>query len=396
MKPLMISAEERALRRERIERKMQSEGMQGAVLFSPTSIFYLVGFHFIPTERPMALVLKDGKTTLFVPRLEHEHAEGVSDADMVRSYPEYPSELHPMKRLAQLLGELGLATGKIGVDADGYASSWGYRGPRLSQVLPEADVATGVGQWVEEMRMSKSDAELALIRESCRWGNLAHVLLQRYSVAGAREIDISMRATSEATSAMIDTLGPIYRSAGSASASAGFRGQIGPNSALPHAVTINATLKQGDTLVTGAGADIYGYHSELERTMFVGEPNAEQRRFFEHMLAAQNLAISLIQPGIPCSAVEQEMQRFYREHNLVPYTRHHTGHNIGLQGHEMPFLDLGDETILEPGMLFTIEPGLYVEGLGGFRHSDTIVVTKDGSESLTYYPRQLEDLICGM
>ena len=392
----MISASERADRRKQVEQRLQNEGLNGAVIFSPTSIFYLVGFHFIPTERPMALVLKDGTTTLFVPRLEQEHAEKISDADVVRSYPEYPSELHPLHRFADLLRELGLATASIGVDADGYASSWGYRGPRLSQVVPEAKITPGVGQWIEEMRMCKSDQELALIRESCRWGNLAHVLLQRYSVPGAREIDISMRATAEATSAMIDTLGPIYRSAGSATASAGFRGQIGANSALPHAVTINATLKPGDTLVTGAGADIYGYHSELERTMFVGEPNAEQRRFFDYMLQAQDLAISLIRPGIPCSSVEREMQRFYQENGITPYTRHHTGHNIGLQGHEMPFLDLGDETVLAPGMLFTIEPGFYVEGLGGFRHSDTIVVTENGSESLTYYPRDLDSLICGL
>ncbi|MCL6452366.1 MAG: Xaa-Pro peptidase family protein [Alicyclobacillus sp.] len=395
MEPLVITREERAARRARVLASMQERSLDAAVIFSPTSIFYLIGFHFIPTERPMAMILRASDTTLFVPRLEHEHAEQVSDALRVVSYPEYPSPVHPMQRLAELLKELGLANARLGVDSDGYGSSWGYRGPRLSQVVEGATVVPEVGAWIEEMRMCKSPAELALIRESCRWGNLAHVLLQRYSKPGAREIDISMRATQEATAAMIDTLGPIYRPAGSASASAGFRGQIGPNSALPHAVTVNATLRAGDTLVTGAGADIYGYHSELERTMFVGEPNAEQRRFFELMLGAQNLAISLIRPGIPCKEVEQEMQRYYQEHDIVAYTRHHTGHNIGLQGHEMPFLDLGDDTILQPGMLFTIEPGLYVNGLGGFRHSDTVVVTETGVEVLTYYPRNLDALICG-
>lgn len=396
MKPLVITSEERRERRERVLSRMHDAGMDAAILFSPTSIFYLVGFHFIPTERPMALILRDSGSTLFVPRLEHEHAEHISDADKVVSYPEYPSEIHPMTRLATLVEEMGFASRKIGVDADGYSSSWGYRGPRLSAILSEATISPVIGAWVEEMRMCKSDAELALIRESCRWGNLAHVLLQRYSKAGAREIDISMRATAEATSAMIDTLGPIYRPAGPASAFAGFRGQIGANSALPHAVTVNATLREGDTLVTGAAADIYGYHSELERTMFVGEPNETQRKFFDLMLGAQDLAISLIRPGIPCSAVEEEMQRYYLDHDIVAYTRHHTGHNIGLQGHEMPFLDLGDDTILKPGMLFTIEPGLYVDGLGGFRHSDTVVVTNTGVELFTYYPRDLESMICSV
>jgi len=395
MEPLVISRAERAVRRAKVLQKMQEAGMDAAVIFNPTSIFYLVGFHFIPTERPMALVLREQGTVLFVPRLEQEHAEHVSDVDEVRSYPEYPTQVHPMQRFAALLSELGLGSVTLGVDADGYASSWGYRGPRLSQTLPEAKVVAEIGSWIEDMRMSKSPAEVALIRESCRWGNLAHVLLQRYSKAGQREIDISMRATQEATSAMIDTLGPIYRPAGSASAHAGFRGQIGANSALPHAVTVNAMLRHGDTLVTGAAADIYGYHSELERTMFVGEPNAEQRKFFELMVGAQDLAISLIKPGIPCSAVEAEMQRYYQSHDVVVNTRHHTGHNIGLQGHEMPFLDLGDETVLQPGMLFTVEPGLYVNGLGGFRHSDTVVVTETGVENLTYYPRDIESMICG-
>lgn len=395
MEALMIRPDERAQRRAKVLANMEEAGMDAAVLFSPTSIFYLAGFHFIPTERPMALILQASGITLFVPRLEHEHAEKISDATKVVSYPEYPSPEHPLTRFASLLAEMGLGAKTLGVDADGYGSSWGYRGPRLSQVVPEAKIVPEVGTWIEDMRMCKSPAELQLIRESIRWGNLAHVLLQRYSVPGAREIDISMRATAEATSAMIDTLGPIYRPAGSASASAGYRGQIGANSAFPHAVTVNATLRPGDTLVTGAGADVYGYHSELERTMFVGEPNAEQRRFFDLMLQAQDLSISLIRPGIPCSAVEEEMQRFYRDHDIVPYTRHHTGHNIGLQGHEMPFLDLGDQTILQPGMLFTLEPGLYVEGLGGFRHSDTVAVTDDGVEVMTYYPRDLDSLICG-
>lgn len=396
MKPLVIDAAEYATRRTRFLDALSSSGASGAVLFSSTSIFYLVGFHFMPTERPMALVIRpNGSTHLFVPRLEQEHAEKVSHADTVSSYLEYPGEVHPMNHLKDVLVSYGMDHGSIGVDSDGYASPWGYRGPRLSQLLTDVNVQPVVGAMIEDMRMCKSTAEIALIRESCRWGNLAHSLLQAYSFPGAKEIQISNRASSEATSAMLQTLGPIYRPAGSAMASATFRGQIGANSALPHAVTINATLRAGDTLVTGAGADVYGYHSELERTMFVGQPNQKQVELYDYMVQAQDLAMSLIKPGITCSAVEIEMQRFYRENDLVSYTRHHSGHNIGLLGHEMPFLDVGDETVIQPGMLFTVEPGLYLEGLGGFRHSDTVVVTNDGIEMLTYYPRDLESMICG-
>lgn len=395
MKPLVIEPWELRERRNHFRELMEERGPVAAVLFNPTTIFYLVGFHFLPTERPMALFLRpSGETHLFVPRLEHEHAQKIADVDTVSSYAEYPGYVHPMEQLKEIVTEYGADKGALGIDSDGYGSAYGYQGPRLSDLLPNANLVS-VGGIVENMRMCKSSRELDLIRESCRWGNLAHTLLQAYSRPGAKEIEIANRASSEATTAMIQTLGPIYRPASHGTAMAIFRGQIGANSALPHAVTINATLKPGDTLVTGAAADVYGYNSELERTMFVGEPSSEQRRLFAHMLQAQDLAMSLIKPGIPCSAVEEEMQRFYRESNLTSYTRHHSGHNVGLLMHEKPFLDVGDETVIQPGMLFTVEPGLYLEGLGGFRHSDTVVVTETGVEMLTYYPRDLESLICG-
>ena len=84
--------------------------------------------------------------------------------------------------------------------------------------------------------------------------------------------------------------------------------------------------------------------------------------------------------------------RYFEEHDLLRYWRQHTGHAIGLRNHEAPFLDVGDETVVEPGMVFTIEPGVYVAGLGGFRHSDTVVVRADGIEILTDYPSDLESL----
>ena len=86
------------------------------------------------------------------------------------------------------------------------------------------------------------------------------------------------------------------------------------------------------------------------------------------------------------------MRAYYEQHDLMPYWKHHVGHAIGLRYHEGPFLDLGDPTIIQPGMVFTVEPGLYSKGVGGFRHSDTVVVTENGLESLTYYPRDLESL----
>lgn len=137
---------------------------------------------------------------------------------------------------------------------------------------------------------------------------------------------------------------------------------------------------------------MWGYHSELERTMVIGTPTAEQRRLFEHMKAMQEVAFGAIRPGARCSDVDRAVQDYFEVHGLMEYWKHHSGHAIGLRYHEAPFLDLGDHTEIVPGMVFTVEPGLYVPGLGGFRHSDTVAVTVDGVEYLTYYPRDLESL----
>jgi Xaa-Pro dipeptidase len=148
----------------------------------------------------------------------------------------------------------------------------------------------------------------------------------------------------------------------------------------------------GDVLVTGAGAAMWGYHSELERTMVIGPADDEQRRFFEHTKAVQEVAFEALRPGAKCSEVDKAVRRYYEEHDLMPYWKHHTGHGIGLRYHEGSFLDSGNHTVLQPGMVLTVEPGLYVAGLGGFRHSDTVVITEDGMDLITYYPRDLESL----
>jgi hypothetical protein len=155
--------------------------------------------------------------------------------------------------------------------------------------------------FVEDRMMIKSPAELELIRESVRWGNLAHMLLQRYTLVGATETEVGKQATDEATLAMLDAIGPIYRSNDpfSEGASAGYRGQIGRNAAIPHSLAGNLTFQPGDVLVTGAGAPVWGYNSELERTMVIGEASADQRRYFDHMLAVQDLAMAASNPAGP-------------------------------------------------------------------------------------------------
>ena len=393
MKAIRLTDAEFVRRRRAAAREMSARNLDVLCLFSPTQVFYLTGFPFLATERPIGVVFDPGRddVTLFIPLLEREHAEEAC-IDGVLTYDEYPGDCHPMKQLAVWIGERFAAGDRIGVDGDGYGGGYGYTGPSLSGLVAGEVVASK--DLIERMMRIKSEEEIALIRESCRWGDVAHRLLQEYSAPGLGESDISIRASRDASMQMIDALGPDYRAmrSGAFCAHAGFRGQIGAQSAVPHAITINAVLQPGDVLVTGAAAEIGGYLSELERTMILGEPTDEQTRLFGLMVGAQDLAFEEIRPGARCGDVDRVLMDYYRDHDLCDSWRHHTGHSIGYGMHEAPFLDVGDETPIEPGMVLTVEPGIYVPGFAGFRHSDTILVTETGIEMLTDYPRDLEKL----
>jgi len=379
-------------RRKKILDTIGQRGMTGLVLFNPNKVGYFSRFTFIQTERPMAYVLTADRSGLLIPMLEREHAEEYAMVDTILPYPEYPGERHPLEFLKDILIDMGLQNAQIGVDSDGYGQVYGYRGPKVSELLPDATI-TSVNDDIEYMQMLNSEAELDLIRESCKWGNLAHQYLQEFCEVGVGETDIALRASLRASLEMMAELGSEYRPmTWGLPASAGFRGQVGKDSALPHAISSNVKLQKGDILVTGAGAAVWGYGSELERTMVMGEPSKEQETYFNHMFTLQTLAMDAIKPGVTCASVDQEVMRYYREHNLMGTWRHHSGHAKSQLIHEAPFLDVGDERVIEVGMVFTVEPGIYVPGFAGFRHSDTVAVTETGIEMLTFYPRDLESL----
>lgn len=389
---LNITAAEFQARADKLLEYLRSQEISGVVLFNNYYILYFTGFAFIPTERPIAFVMNAmGEKAMFVPRLELEHAQSKTGFKRVDAYTEYPFTPHPMETLKKTLADMAIM-GKIGADNDGYPWIFGYRGPALSE-LTGASVLPVAG-FIEDLMMVKSERELSLIRESVKWGNLAHRLLQRYTKVGATETEVSMRATNEATLAMYDTLGHLYASYSMLGdgAGAGYRGQIGRNAAIPHALANNITFMPGDVLVTGASAPMWGYDSELERTMVMGKPSDEQTRMFEAMVGAQDTALAALKPGVECAEVDRAVRKYYEENDLMKYWKHHSGHTIGLRYHEGPFLDLGDHTVIKPGMVFTVEPGLYSPELGGFRHSDTVAITEEGIEMMTYYPRDLESL----
>jgi Xaa-Pro aminopeptidase len=391
-KPTGIPRPELAERRERLLEHIRGRGLSGYVLFDDKYIQYFASFGFLATERPVAFVSDAaGEIAVFVPEFEVERVRAETEFERVESYPEYPGLEHPLLLLARVLDDMGIR-GAIGADQDGYPGILGYQGPPLSEATGAA--LTGVAPFVESMMARKSAAEVELIRESARWCAHAHRLLQQYSVPGATEAEASLRAGHEATLALLEELGPRFggQQGSQDGATAGYRGQIGTRSSWAHAVAHNITFEAGDVLVSETAAPIWGYHAELERAMVIGPPTDEMRRLFDHMLAAQQTAFAALRPGVTCADVDQAVLGYFEAEGIRQLWRQHTGHAIGLRNHEAPFLDVGDRTKIETGMVFTIEPGVYSPEVGGFRHSDTVHVTEDGIEILTDYPSELEAL----
>ncbi|MFP4000790.1 MAG: M24 family metallopeptidase [Thermoplasmata archaeon] len=378
-------------KKEKLLNKADQMGLDGLCLFSPTFIFDLTGFAFLPTERPIAYLLDGESEEIVVPRLEKEHIESRDlEMDEVITYPDYPGEKHPMKFVEEMVEAKDYE--KIGVDQDGYGSSYGYFGPSLSEL---ADIE------IEEIRLElekffsvKEEEEIELMRESAKWDNLGLKYLQEETKPGLSEIEASMRASMKASQAIIRAFGPEYEQTGTGfPISVGYRGQVGEGSSLPHAIASNETVEEGDVLVNGAGVDIGGYSSELERTWIVGEPTEEQRKYFELMLNAQDIAFDEIEAGKKLSEVDRRVYEMYEEENIKDTWRHHTGHGLGTRIHEPPFIDVGEEWELKENMVLSVEPGIYLKDKAGYRHSDTVVVKKNGVEMLTYYPRSLEESI---
>ncbi len=396
MTRLAISESEHKKRIEHVRKTLVQRKLDALYLTSGVSFFYLTGYSYIATERPAALIIPlDGEITFMGPLLEVDHiplkTRLIKD---IKTYYDYPGKKHPVDYFAKFMNDMGLANKNIGTDnLSGAAGIWGYQGPPVTKKLPRAKFVLAK-DIIQKMRLIKSDGEIKLIRESAKWANLAHSLLQEYAAPNLWDFDVAAAASHEASVIMKRALGPDYEPQrwGRYPASAGFRGQVGEMSAIPHSIATKRAMREYDVLVTGAGADVGGYSCELERTMILGEPTVKQQRHFEVMLKAQEASIKALKPGAHCSDADKAAVKVITKAGLGQHMRHHTGHGLGLEGHEPPWLDSGNDTVLKPGMVVSCEPGIYESGFGGFRHSDTVSITEESVEIITYYPRDLESL----
>jgi len=168
---------------------------------------------------------------------------------------------------------------------------------------------------------------------------------------------------------------------------------FGRRSAFPHAVPSKDSLKRGDPLILSFGAQVGGYNVECERSFCVGKPSDYAKRLFDAMLAAHDVAASAMKEGAIAQDVDKLGLDQIRSAGFASLIRHRCGHGIGLEAHESPWIAEGDKTVLKPGMTFSCEPGVYDPNFGGFRHSDTVVVTKTGGQILNKYPTRLQQMI---
>ncbi len=302
---LLISKREYEDRITRIRAKLRRKKLKALYLTSPTRILYTTGFAHISTERPLAVVIPaEGPIFLIGPRLESDHVKQEAPIiEQVYAYHDYPGVLHPVRHFVKVLASKQLSDARIATDSfDGAGGGWGYRGPSLRELMPDAKFFDG-RDIVDQMRLVKSGQELRLLRESARWSQVAHDILMDNVAPGTYDVLIGLKASQEALRRMLRKIGGRYRQLkwSLSPVIVGFRGQVGPESAIPHAVFTKHKIRKGDVLVTEAGVEVGGYTSELERTIVMGRPSPRTRKYFEAMLKAQSAALKEFMPGAKCS-----------------------------------------------------------------------------------------------
>ena len=396
--PLQISDKEYARRLAQIREEMSARGLDALYLTSSVRVFYATGYHYYATRPQGCLIPLDGEVTNFIPVMEKQRlSERWPQFTDIVTYFEYPVKNKPhevIDILAQLFKDRGLDDKRIGIDGPPLITMPDFRPPSLSGKLPRMELIPA-GDVIDDMMIVKSREEIGLIEEAAKWCNLAHGILHDYIEPGASELEVSSRASYEATALMLKALGPEYETydAGTITpARAMFH--AGRRSAYPHAYNWNRSLRVGDVIATNASARIGGYKNHIERSMILGEPTERQRRYFDLMLKAQDAAFESIKPYAKASEVHMTVRKVIRNEGYEPdaLLLHRSGRGLGLSGYEPPTLIDGDDTVLRPGMVFHVEPGIYLPEYS-FRHCDTIVVTDEGCRDLDCYPRDLESLI---
>lgn len=357
----------RAMIRDRLRIRAQGAGLDGLLLLAPGNVGYASGWKFSIHERPMGLWLPAGADpVLFVPHLELENAMDVPGVS-VRTYEEFPGLVPPV---LWMIGQTRAR--RLGVDT--LEASLLARAQDMAQIdltdhcLPERSV--------------KHPEELTLVRAAAGFADL---VLERFlAVAGdmiaqgATELELEADCTGHARAAMA-----LQHNAAFAGTKMGITSSLhsGPRAALPHGAVLHRIPQKGEPIIVGIGASLGGYHAESAATFVYADLSADQRRVMQAMSDANDATRDALARHLPCLAVNEAALAPIRAAGLGDAIRHRIGHGMGVEGHEAPWLSVGDATPTAPGMVFSCEPGVYRPGLDGWRTIETLIVTAGTTET---------------
>lgn len=365
---------------------MAERGVGASLLVDPDNQFYMSGFKAVIYSRPILLLVDGKRTSMIVPGLEEAHATGEKAADEILVYYEHPEMAlrgrSHLEHLDRLLGSL-LPGATVGLEMDRCAASL------AAHVRSRGFEVDDIGRRLVEMRYVKDEAEIGRMAEAGRLVTLAVAESLASCRPGVTELEIDARGNA----ALFEETARSYP--GVTLDAMGMTPSGPERSAWPHVFSSTRKVENGDVIIHSRQVALGGYRAELERTVIVGEPSAEQERAFEAARESHRVAMDFIKPGVTAAEVDGVSRDVLRKAGFGEYAVHRVGHGLGISPHEEPYLRFDNDLALEEGMVYTIEPGIYILGLGGFRHSDTVVLTAEGNRAITEYPRDLASLTVG-
>lgn len=366
-----------------VQDRLHKERMDGIIVSDYNNIYYMTGLFHFPTERPLMLYIPvSGEPFVFIPIMEIEEANNTYLED-IRSYFEYPGKKHPVKQFIEEVLKSYPNIKRLSFDSGSYQII-----NQIKEWLPPIDFTHL--SIIHDLRLCKDDEEIELLKKAAFYSD--YIVQAGFEIAGpgVTEIELLNKSTERTLAKMTEDLHRIVYVPGGP---AGGLVPSGRRSAMPHALPSEKKIEHGDTMLLSCGANVEGYRVECERTCFIGEISKEQEKVLNVMATAQQLAIEKMKPGVKCSEVDAVALNYIRMEGYGEYLLHRTGHGKGLEEHEAPWIDEGDDTILKPGMVLSSEPGIYIEGFSGFRHSDTVIVTDGDPLVLTKFTKDVSGLI---
>ena len=344
---------------------MASRHLGALYMTKPVSIAYLTGFEANPHERLMALTVRADGATLIVPALEEENAKHhASNADIV-AWRDGQDPYELVKRSVGALSELGVEKEHLTLLA----------AERLTSRTGAVELVD-VGPELRRLRLIKRGDELAQLQRAADITDEAYERVVGLMRAGQSEVDVALLIAS---------------SIGDLGGTLAFRPlvQSGPNCAEPHFEASGRKLSPGDLVLLDFGGAFHSYKADTTRMVVVGKPDHRQEEIHALVLAAHDAAIDAVRAGVTSGDVDSAARQVIERGGYGPQFFHRIGHGLGLEDHEDPSMDPGSDTVLEAGMVFTIEPGVYIPGWGGVRIEDDVVVEDGGCRVLTKADRSL-------